>query len=365
MNRINKYIQKFDCQDKVTITYSDGAGASFCGPNKSDALVVPSDDDDIGVFKKSSKTGQRVLNYPYMTQEQSLTVTYSGSSDSKFEINFENIKKEHVCRNRLNCKRLAPLIDDGHDGGYICKAHPLFLDKVCQPVDCTSNDHCGEKEKCKKNVCEPVDCKTNDHCGEQQICKQGSFTCEDVECRDHKHCVGKAGGPYRCDGRKNVYQCKKVECMTQDDCASDSLCEKNKCKSFECRNAQNCKEKFSGPGEKCESGTCECEKRKCVAKQCKKHTDCTEPSYNKGGFCFENQCVIQIYNEVTKEMERTCHSHKHCTSGMKCEKKRCVKVECKNAFDCDNLPQYKDKGPHLCYDENEPDERNVFNLGSA
>ena len=153
--------------------------------------------------------------------------------------------------------------------------------------------------------------------------------------------------------------------MTQDDCSSDSLCEKNKCKSFECRNAQNCKDKFSGPGEKCESGTCECEKRKCVAKECKKHTDCTEPSYNKGGFCFQNQCVIQILNEVTNQMERTCHSHKHCTSGMKCEKKRCVKVECKNAFDCDNLPQYADKGPHLCYDENEKDERNVFNIDST
>merc|ERR1712156_625806 len=281
---------KFDCQDKVTVTYPDGFGASFCGPNKSNALVVPADDDDIGLFKKSSKTGQRVLNYPYMTQEQSLTVEYSGSADSKFEITFENIKKEHVCRNRLNCKRIAHMIDDGHDGGYICKAHPTFLDKVCTPVDCTSQDHCGEQQRCKKNVCENVDCTKNDHCGEQQVCSNKTNKCEDVECRDHKHCEDKEGGPYRCDGRKNVYQCKKVECMTQDDCSSDSLCEKNKCKSFECRNAKNCAEKFSGPGEKCESGTCECEKRKCVAKECKTHKDCDgDLKYKHGAMCYKNQ----------------------------------------------------------------------------
>ena len=300
-----------------------------------------------------------------MTQEQSLTVTYSGSADSTFAIDFVNIKKEHVCRNRLQCKRLAPLIDDGHDGGYICKAHPTFLDKVCTPVDCTSNDHCGEKERCKKNVCTPVDCKTNDHCGDQQICEKGSFTCKTVECRDHKHCLSKPGGPYRCDGRKNKYVCLKVECLTQSDCPSDALCEKNKCKSFECRNDGNCAEKFGGPGQKCESGTCECitPGRKCVAKECKKHKHCD--TYKHGGMCFKNQCVIEIFNEVTQQMERTCHGHQHCTSGMKCEGKRCVSVECKNAFDCDNNPKYADKGPHLCYDENEPDERIVFNIDLA
>jgi hypothetical protein len=349
---------KFDCRDYVSITYSDGAGASFCGPNKSKALVVPAASDDIGNFKKSSKTGQRVFDYPYMTQEQGMTVEYHTGPDSKgskFEVTFKNIKKEHVCKNRLNCQKLAPLIDDGHDGGYICKAHPLYLDKVCQQVDCTSNDHCGDKQKCKKNVCEDVNCKTNKQCGAQQICELGSFECKTVECRSHKHCADKEGGPYRCDGRKGVYECKKVECLTQHDCSSDSLCKKNKCVQYECRNDVNCAEKFGAPGQKCESGTCECVTkdglRECVNKECKKHTHCDdEPNYKKGAFCYNNQCVIEI------DGVRTCHHNNHCTAGMKCQDKRCVSVECKSSFDCDSNPKFSDKGPHLCYDENEEDE---------
>ena len=344
---------KFDCQDYVSVTYSDGAGASFGGPNKSKALVVPADSDDIGVFKKSSKTGQRVLDYPYMTQEQSLTLSYHGSGDSKFEATFVNIKKEHVCKNRLNCQRISHMFNDGHEGGYICKAHPLFLDKVCQPVDCTSNDHCSDKQKCKKNVCEEVKCKTNSHCGKQQICEQGTFQCVDVECRSHAHCKDKPDGPYRCDGRKGVYKCEKVECRTQHDCDSDSLCKENKCLRFECRNDKNCQDKFGGPGEKCEAGTCEChgKDRVCITKECKAHKDCkAEPHYKHGAFCFNNECVIEI------DGVRTCHGNKHCTSGMKCKEKRCVAVECKYSYECDSLPQYKDKGPHLCYDEKEEDE---------
>ena len=59
-------------------------------------------------------------------------------------------------------------------------------------MECRTNQHCDEKERCYKNVCEAVACTSHAHCAGKdgkQTCQEN--LCVDVDCNENKHCGDK------------------------------------------------------------------------------------------------------------------------------------------------------------------------------
>ncbi|CAG5109671.1 Oidioi.mRNA.OKI2018_I69.chr2.g4185.t1.cds [Oikopleura dioica] len=267
------------------------------------------------------------------------------------------------CIGHTSCNRLSEtgLGEDCTDGKCLCvknecvkkqcrvNAHCGSRERcqanVCQAVDCTDHAHCGAQEVCKENVCIDVECRTREHCGDKQVCggEDNGNKCKNVDCIGHADCenFGSEDESYICS--KN--SCVPVECRTNEDCGSNSLCQDNLCKSVDCDSHAVCESKYDD--------TYRCYKNTCVQEECRNNSHCNvdELCDRQSLTCKKVECrghqMCQDNGVVgcedghclckSNECEvQECRTNAHCGVQERCQENRCVPVACTSHDHCLN-----------------------------
>ncbi|CBY07142.1 unnamed protein product [Oikopleura dioica] len=235
-----------------------------------------------------------------------------------------------TCMESIHCKK-----------NEICSGNNPVDENVeantCYVPECKSIKDCDDQEVCKNNKCEPVDCTSNTHCGDRitpNVCRKNE--CVPVECAFHDDCEDffpeSAWLGFKCERNK----CKNYECTTNFHCGDGQLCNKvvNKCFTPECIGSTAC-----DTVEGCEDGKCICSGNKCSSVDCRTNTHCGWPL--EASVCRNNQC-----------QDVGCTANSHCQvkkNGH--EASRCIVNQCNHSAEClatNHCADYDD--PRVCSD---------------
>merc|ERR1712110_1115859 len=205
------------------------------------------------------------------------------------------------CKAKENCSafKCVPVdTDQTH-----CNEKEICQAGECQEKECRKHDHCADKfpagqaYKCLQQNCQPVGCTSTEHCESNQLCDKTSNECYEPDCIGHASCITNS----------SKQPCKDGKC----------LCLDNKCRAQECRTNDHCGEKQR------------CRDNECVDVDCTSHDHCSDSEdLLKRGKCFENNCIMVDCVSTVQCNEARDEPHV-------CNNEVCEQVPCVATADCD------------------------------